>query len=126
MRDHARSSERARQPVPERGRPDCPGEGQVDRGGGPEGMDISPGTLGNWVAKDRIDRGEAEGLSAEERCEFAHRRSDNAVLRREHDALQQSMFPWGEEGDEVTLASFIASQVTDFSAPDAMAYRRST
>ncbi len=30
---------------------------------------VNPGTLGNWVGLERIERGERDGLSADERCE---------------------------------------------------------
>ena len=39
----------------------------TDRCGRPE-LGIYDSTLGNWVRQDRIDRGEAEGLTTEERA----------------------------------------------------------
>ncbi len=33
-----------------------------------EDLGLHPGTLGNWVKKDRIERGEQEGLSVDERA----------------------------------------------------------
>ena len=33
-------------------------------------FDLNPGALGNWVDKDKIERGEAEGLALDERGEL--------------------------------------------------------
>ncbi len=41
-------------------------------------LDLNPGTLGNWVNKDKIERGEAEGLSVDERAELHQLRRDVA------------------------------------------------
>ncbi len=38
-------------------------------------LGINPGTLRNWVKQDRIERGEVEGLSSDERAEFAATRT---------------------------------------------------
>ena len=60
-------------------------------------MDLNPGTLGNWVKKDRIGRGEAAGLTHDERAAIHQLRKENAVLRMERDRLKRSRALWVQE-----------------------------
>jgi len=60
-------------------------------------LGINEGTLGNWLKKDRIEQGEAKGLSVDERARLVHRERENAELRMERDVLKQSVVLWVRE-----------------------------
>jgi transposase len=58
---------------------------------------VNPGTRGNWVAAERVERGEREGLTRDERGELADLRDEVGQLRMERDLLKRSMAFWIKE-----------------------------
>jgi len=60
-------------------------------------LGIYDSTLGNWARQDRIDRGEREGLSSDERARLRELERDNARLRMERDLLKRTVAFWVKE-----------------------------
>jgi transposase len=60
-------------------------------------LGIYDSTLGNWVKQDRIDRGEREGLTSDERVRLGELERDNARLRMERDLLKRTVAFWVKE-----------------------------
>src|ERR671921_1649767 len=60
-------------------------------------LGIYDSTLGNWVRQDRIDRGEREGLTTEERARLRQLEAENTRLRMERDLLKRTVAFWVRE-----------------------------
>ena len=60
-------------------------------------LGVYDSTLGNWVRQDRIDHGEAEGLTSEERIRLGDLERENARLRMERDLLKRTVAFWVTE-----------------------------
>ena len=54
-------------------------------------------TLGNWVRQERIDRGEREGLSTEEREELTKLEREVKRLTMQRGLLKRSVAFWVKE-----------------------------
>src|SRR3954464_4284101 len=57
-------------------------------------LGVHPGTLGNWVAKDRAEHEGTQGLSTGDVAELKRLRAQNAQLRMERDVLKRSVVLW--------------------------------
>jgi transposase len=60
-------------------------------------LGIYDSTLGNWVRQDRIDRGEAEGLTRKERARLRQLEAENARLPMERDLRKPTVAFWVKE-----------------------------
>ncbi len=62
-------------------------------------LDLVEQTVSNWVRQERVDRGQREGLSTEERDELTRLRREVRQLRIERDLLKKATAYWVKESD---------------------------
>ena len=60
-------------------------------------LGINPGTLANWVAKDKIARGERLDPNKADPDHVRKLEAENAELRMERDVLKRSVVLWVKE-----------------------------
>ena len=58
---------------------------------------VNAGTLGNWVAQERVERGDRHGFTVDDRADLAGLRAENTQLRMERDLLKRSLAFWIKE-----------------------------
>lgn len=62
-------------------------------------LDLVEQTVSNWVRQERVDRGQREGLSTDERDELTRLRREVRQLRVERDLLKKATAFWVKESD---------------------------
>jgi len=60
-------------------------------------LGVNEGTLGNWARLERIERGERDAMTVDERGELVELRSEDAKLGMERDLLKRSLALWVKE-----------------------------
>ena len=60
-------------------------------------LGVHPGTLGNWVKKERLDRADHGQLDEDSLAELMRLRKEVAELRMERDVLKRSVVLWVKE-----------------------------
>ena len=62
-------------------------------------LDLTETTVRNWMRQARIDAGEEEGLSTDEREELRRLRSENRTLKMERDLLKKAAAFFAKDSD---------------------------
>ena len=60
-------------------------------------LGIYDSSLGNWVRRYRVDRGEVEGLGTQDAARLAELERENVKLRMERDLLKRTIAFWVKE-----------------------------
>lgn len=63
-------------------------------------LDVGESNLGNWVRQERVDRGERDGVTTDERAELAALRREVATLRMERELLKRATAFWVKESGQ--------------------------
>ena len=63
-------------------------------------LDVGESNLGNWVRQERVDRGERDGVTIDERTELAALRREVATLRMERELLKRATAVWVKESGQ--------------------------
>lgn len=72
-------------------------------------MGINEGTLGNWVAKARVEKDGTDGLSKDDADELKRLRAENAELRMERVIFKRSVVGWVKEATKTSHACWVSS-----------------
>jgi transposase len=62
-------------------------------------LDLTVTTVRNWIRQARLDAGEAEGLSTDERDELRRLRTENRTLRMERDLMKKAAAFFAKDSD---------------------------
>lgn len=62
-------------------------------------LDLTVTTVRNWMRQARIDAGEAEGLTTDEREELRRLRAENRTLRMERDLMKKAAAFFAKDSD---------------------------
>lgn len=62
-------------------------------------LGVSQQTLRNWVKREEVDAGRAEGVSSEDREELRRLRRENRVLREEREILKKAAAFFARENE---------------------------
>jgi transposase len=62
-------------------------------------LDLTETTVRNWMRQARIDAGEEEGTTSDEREELRRLRSENRTLRMERDLLKKAAAFFAKDSD---------------------------
>jgi transposase len=62
-------------------------------------LDLGETTVRKWMLQARVDAGEAEGLTTDERDELRRLRAENRTLRMERDLLKKAAAFFAKDSD---------------------------